>query len=254
MTAVRTLFFRQFLAFLSVLGLVLLHSSEAAAQSPGVSVGGKAGTSGVGGSADGRGKGSGFKLPPRVAQGNAISLLMPVQVGFTNYMPRVRIGFQYDRQIYKSHWAYIGIAGLFDRGDFKTFKLSNCGLGEQVTTCNKGAVAGFDIYAGYAHKWFLRDHPYLVPIARGGIGGGWWKLPALRGSRQQARESSWTLNLRGGGGVRLFLLTDLALGVDLNFVIGFMRSRDVPLAMPVTKATNFVLGMEILPLIVEYRF
>ncbi len=234
------------------LGTALLLAPRLAEAAPAVSAGGKFGTQGAQGSA--KGKGGGFKLPERVAQGNAISLLMPVQIGFAGYMPRVRIGFQYDRQIVKAHWVYVGAAALLDRGDFDTFKLDECGLGDSAGSCNKGTVAGFDIFAGYAHKWYLRDNPYLVPIARGAIGGGAWWYPDIGGSRQQARESSWTMSVRPGGGLRLFLLEDLALGVDINFVLGFTRSKDRPLAMPVVKDTGFLFGMEILPLIVEYRF
>lgn len=221
---------------------------------PGVQVGGKVGSDGARGSAGSSGKKSGFKLPKRVAQGNAISLLMPVQVGFAGYMPRVRIAVQYDRQIQKSHWAYVGVAALLDRGDYTNFRLSNCGLGESVRVCNKGTVAGFDIYAGYAHKWYLEDHPYLVPIARGAIGGGWWAYPDITGSRQQSRESTFAMSIRPGGGLRFFPLLDLAIGIDVNFALGFTVSKDTPLAMRTQKKAGFLFGMEILPLVIEYRF
>ncbi len=234
-----------------VLGLGL---APRAAEAAGVTVGGKAGTGGASGSSSAKGKKGGFKLPERVAQGNAISLLMPVQVGFTQFMPRVRIGVQYDRQILKAHWVYVGAAALLDRGDYKTFKLGDCGLGTSMGSCNKGTVAGFDVYAGYAHKWYLEDYPYLVPIARGAIGGGAWYLPDITGSRQQSRESSWGLSLRPGGGLRFFPILDLAIGLDINFVLGFTSSKDRPLGMPVEKKANFLFGMEILPLIIEYRF
>jgi hypothetical protein len=166
----------------------------------------------------------------------------------------VRIGFQYERQLYKSHWLYLQIASLLDRGDWQTFRLPSCGLGMSVGSCNPGTVAGFDLTLGYAHKWFLRDNPYLVPIARGGINGGAWWYPYLTESRQQSRERSWSLSVRGGGGVRLFLLRDLAIGLDLNLILGLVVSRDTPLSKPSETVTNFLIGMEILPLIVEYRF
>lgn len=221
-----------------------------------VSVGGKAGTGGVSGGASGpKKKKGGFELPERVVGGNAISALLPVEVGLVGYLPRVRIGFQYDRQIYKAHWIYVGAAALLDRGDWRNFKLSDCGLQNTSASCDKGTVAGFDVYLGYAHKWFLREYPFLVPIARGGLGGGYWALPKIGGSREQYRSSQWTLNLRGGGGLRLFLLQDLAIGLDVNFVLGFTISKDQPVAVREASNTpNFLLGMEILPLIVEYRF
>ncbi len=240
------------------LGLVCvlgLGFAPRAAEAAGVTVGGKAGTGGVSGNSSAKGKKGGFKLPERVAQGNAISVLMPVQVGFTQFMPRVRIGLQYDRQILKAHWVYVGAAALLDRGDFTTFRLGNCGLGDSARSCNSGTVAGFDIYAGYAHKWYLEEYPWLVPIARGAIGGGAWYYPSITGSRQQSRESSWTLSVRPGGGVRFFPILDLAIGFDVNFVFGAMVSKDLPLAAKsATKTANFLIGMEILPLIVEYRF
>ena len=238
----------------AALGLGLAGAPQLAAAGPGVQVGGKAGTSGTSGSASSSGKKSGFKLPERVAQGNAISLLMPVQVGFVGYIPRVRIAFQYDRQIQKAHWVFVGVASLLDRGDFDTFRLPNCGLGDSVRVCNKGTVAGFDIYAGYAHKWYLRDNPYLVPIARGAIGGGAWWYPDITGSRQQSRESTFAMSLRPGGGLRFFPILDLAIGIDVNFALGFTVSKDTPLAMPTAKKSGFLFGIEILPLIIEYRF
>lgn len=231
----------------AALGLALASAEASAAP---VQVGGKVGTSGAKGSASGGPKR--FELPERVMSGNAISALLPVQVGFAGYLPRVRIGFQYDRQIQKAHWIFGGVAMLLDRASWQNFRVENCD--GMSFACDKGTVAGFDVYAGYAHKWYLRDNPYLVPIARGAIGGGRWWLPDLGGARAQERETTWTMNLRGGGGLRLFLLTNLALGVDVNLVLGFTRSTDTPLANPPNKKTNFLLGMEILPLLVEYRF
>lgn len=232
----------------AALGLTLTASEASAA--PGVSVGGKVDGSGAKGSA--KGSGGKFELPERVMGGNAISALLPIQVGFAGYLPRVRIGFQYDRQIKKAHWVYAGVAMLLDRASWQNFRLDNCD-GAQFT-CDKGTVAGFDIYAGYAHKFFLKDNPYLVPIVRGALGGGRWWLPDLTGARSQERTTTMSLSVRGGGGLRLFLLTNLALGFDVNLVIGFTRSREIPLALPETKKSNFLLGMEILPLLVEYRF
>jgi hypothetical protein len=238
-----------------LLGLGLTLGPRPADAAPGVNVGGRVGTQGAQGNASTTGKKKPYKLPERIAQGNAITALLPVQVGFVGYLPRVRIGFQYERQLYKSHWAYIGVAGLFDRAGWDNFRLAKCGLETVPGACGRGTVAGFDVYAGYAHKWFLKDRPYLVPIARGGLGGGWWKYPDITGSRQQTRESSWMLSLRGGGGLRFFPILDLGIGIDVNVVLGFSRSKDAPLApAPASKSGKFLLGMEILPLVVEYRF
>jgi len=243
------------LPLLAAAAVALLGTQAVAAPTTGLSTSGTAGTNGASATSKRQGPTStGFELPERVYEHNAISALMPLQVGFINYMPKVRIGFQYDRQLFKQHWAYVGVAALFDRGDYRTFNESFCGLGSSSATCGKGTVAGFDAWAGYAYKFQLTDNPYLVPIARVGVGGGWWKYPKLSGTRLQALEKSWSLSVRGGGGVRLFLLEDLAIGLDLNLVLGFTRSTKRELAKETEKFSRFLLGMEILPLIVEYRF
>jgi hypothetical protein len=199
---------------------------------------------------------SGFTWPERVISGNAIAVMMPLQVAFVGYMPRIRIGVQYDYQLDLPHWLHIGIAALFDRGDFETFKLDSCGFGASPPegSCLPGTVAGFDLWAGYAHKWYLKDSPFLVPFARASLGGGWWKYPKITESRLQSLDWSGSMSLRFGGGARLFLLDYLALGVDAGFTLGFTRSSDVPLGGEAGKVAKFLLGMEISPLIVEYRF
>ena len=40
------------------------------------------------------------------------------------------------------------------------------------------------------------------------------------------------MSVRGGGGLRLFLLRNLALGLDLNLILGFTISKDQPLSQP----------------------
>ncbi|HEY0132648.1 MAG TPA: hypothetical protein VGB85_01175, partial [Nannocystis sp.] len=94
----------------------------------------------------------------------------------------------------------------------------------------------------------------LVPIARGAIGGGKWWYPDIGGSRQQARESTFAMSVRPGGGLRFFPILDLGIGIDVNFVLGFSVSKDTPLNQPTTKKAGFLFGIEILPLIIEYRF
>jgi len=235
--------------------LWILTTPQTAQAAPGVQIGGqvdsKNGTSGRSSS-----KGRGSKLPFRVIGGNAISALLPVQIGFVSYIPRVRIGFQYDRQLYKPHWAHVGIAVLLDRGNFETFRLDDCGFGNNPTppNCQAGTVAGFDLWAGYTYKFYLKEHPYLVPHIRGSLGGGFWKYPKIGSSRLQQRDWSWTMNLRAGGGLRFFFLDYLGIGLDLNLAFGFVRSKDQQLNLAAEKSGKFLLGMEILPLIVEYRF
>ena len=62
------------------------------------------------------------------------------------------------------------------------------------------------------------------------------------------------MSVRPGGGLRFFPILDLAIGIDVNFVLGFTVSKDTPIAASTTKKAGFLFGMEILPLIIEYRF
>src|SRR5688500_7603108 len=54
--------------------------------------------------ATGSSKGSGYDWPELVVGGNAVSFLAPLQFGIVGYLPKARLGFQYDRQIRKGHW------------------------------------------------------------------------------------------------------------------------------------------------------
>lgn len=238
------------LSTLCALALALLPQAAGAAP---VSAGGQVSTQGASGSASGPKRG-GFQWPENIIGGNALTALLPVQIGFAGYVPRVRIGLQYERQLYKAHWAYVQLASLLDRGDWQNFRLPTCGLGMSIGSCEKGTVAGFDLTVGYAHKWFLKDNPYLVPIARVGLNGGAWWYPRIGESREQSRIRSWSMSVRGGGGLRVFLLRNLALGLDLNLILGFTISKDQPLSQQPETNANFLIGMEILPLLVEYRF
>ena len=244
------------LATVLLTAVLALVGSRTAQAGPAAS--GQVSTSGARGSSSG----SGYDWPERVVGGNAISFIAPLQVGMVGYLPKARFGFQYDRQLRKAHWIYGGIALLADRGGWQNFRMDSCGLeGPGGLTpperCGRGGVVGVDLYAGYAHKWYIREHPYIVPIARGAVGWSWWALPQVGGgdgNREQSRTRSWTLNLRPGGGVRLFLLDELALGFDINLPIGFLIHTDRPLTEERQRESGFLLGIEILPLILEYRF
>ncbi|MFV8750022.1 hypothetical protein ACNOYE_05700 [Nannocystaceae bacterium ST9] len=197
---------------------------------------------------------TGFKLPDFVYGGNAISLLAPVQVGIVGYVPRGRIGIQYDRQIHRAHWVHIGVAGLFDRGGYKDFRMPSCGMDNQTGTCDAGTVAGADVWLGYTYKLYIEKAPFLVPIFRGGLAGGFWKYPNLYGTREQSRELSWTLGFQAGVGLRLFLLRELAIGLDVEFRPSLMIHRNHPPNQGIDKDPAFSLPIQILPLIVEWRF
>ena len=239
------------------LGLTMMTGAHAAWAAPaGGAAGGQASFGGSGGSASGSSRSSGYDWPERVISGNALSLQMPLQIAFVGYMPRVRIGLQYDFQLQLPHWVHFGVAALLDRGSFQTFKLDTCGFGANppAGSCEPGTVAGFDIWAGYAYKFYVKEHPYVVPYVRGSHGGGWWKYPSIGASRSQSLDWSGSFSLRLGGGARLFLLDYLALGIDVALTLGFTQSLNIPLGGAEEKVTSFLLGMEILPLLVEYRF
>lgn len=199
--------------------------------------------------------------PNFVVGGNGVSLQMPLQLSAGGYIPRWRFGFGYQRQIFRKHWAYAQAALLVDRGNWETFGSETCGLlgVEGPDVCGKGAVAGFELAAGYEHRFFLADYPYLVPSARAGLGFATWKYPHQDGSRLQARMSAWSLDLRVGGGIRWFLTHQLGVGVDLNLKIAWVRHKDRPLLggnqpSEVEHDSDAALGFEILPLCGEFRF
>lgn len=240
------------------LGVLALPAtaSAAPAQGTGKSAGGSASFStGKGGSASG--SGSGYDWPELVVSGNSISFHGPLQIGIVGYLPKARFSFQYDRQIRRAHWLFVGLSLVADRGDYNNFRMDDCGLGTATDRCGKGGVVGFDIYGGYAYKFYLENRPWLVPIVRGALGFSWFALPDLGGgdsNRQQSRTKSWTLHLKPGGGVRIFPWQQLGFGADLNLPIGFLIHTDLPLTEPEDKKGAFLLGVEILPVVVEYRF
>ncbi len=201
---------------------------------------------------------AGFEWPERVVAGNAIVGLLPLQLGMVGYLPKARFAIQYDRQLYKAHWAFVGLAVLLDRGTWSNFRLPNCGLSDSggVTpegSCQAGTVAGFDLYGGYIHKFYIQDSPWVVPYVKAGAGFGYWKYPKIGVSREQLRDDSWLVSLRPGGGFRLFLLDDLGIGLEVNLPIGLLVHGDWPLDSTKQKNVAFSLGIEILPAI-EYRF
>lgn len=207
----------------------------------------------VGGSVStsGKAKGSGYDWPELVVAGNAISFLSPLQFGIVNYLPKGRFAFQYDRQLLKNHWVHVGIALLFDRGDFKNFRMKECGLADR---CHKGGVVGVDVYAGYTYKFFVAKRPWIVPYVRGSLGYNYFALPKVRGDREQSRIHSQGLSLRPGGGLRVFPLEQLGVGFDISLPIGFLVHTERPDDGSQKHKGAFLFGIEVLPLSIEYRF
>ncbi|TPV96411.1 MAG: hypothetical protein B7733_04885 [Myxococcales bacterium FL481] len=199
-------------------------------------------------------RGTGFAWPEVVYSGNAVSLVSPLQFGLSGYQPRVRLGVQYDRQWYKRHWLYGGAAALLDRGDYETFRLDQCGLPSDSGACGRGGVAGFDIWGGYAYKLYLRDFHYVVPVLRVGAGYSRWWYPNVGGAREQVRVASQSLTARVGAGVRVFFFPHLAAGLDLNLALGWLGHREQPYVQDVRRVSQLGVGLEVLPLVVEYRF
>jgi hypothetical protein len=208
---------------------------------------------------DGKSSGGGnYDWPELVVGGNAISFLSPFQIGAVGYLPKGRFSFQYDRQLSPKlarHWIHLGTSLLFDRGGWENFRLPSCDVAD--FSCRKGGVLGFDVYAGYTHRFFLQKKPWLVPHLKASVGFAWWALPKVGGGReerQQERFRSWTLNVRPGAGLRIFLLDQLGIGMDLNIPVGFLVHTNAPSGGGLDKSGEFLLGFEILPLMLEYRF
>lgn len=199
---------------------------------------------------------TGYQPPDFVYGGNAVSLLAPIQIGLTpnGYIPRGRIGLQYDRQLHRAHWVHLGAAALFDNGRWSDFRMDSCGLTE-VGTCQKGTTAGLDLWLGYTYKLFIEKKPWIVPIFRGGLAGGFWYYPRIGGTREQSRELSWMLGIQAAAGVRFFLLRELAIGLDVEFRPGLVVHRErLSGALEPDNDPAFILPLQILPLIVEWRF
>lgn len=238
-------------------GLVaaLAAPAVASAAPAGGSASGTIGTGGASGSR--KGKSGGYDWPDVVVAGNAISFLMPLQFGLVSYLPKARFAFQYDRQIRKGHWFHIGLGALFDRGNYRTFRMKECGFAAADGLCDKGGVAGVDVYAGYTYKFFIAKKPWLVPFVRGSIGYTYFDLPKIgggSGNREQTRVHSQGMTIRPGGGLRIFLLDQLGIGMDVALPLGFLVHKTRNDAGAEGKDAAFLLGIEVLPLVIEYRF
>jgi hypothetical protein len=241
------------LSTLAFVAALAVPAVAAAAPSGGAS--GSIGTSGASGSR--KGKSGGYDWPDVVVAGNAISFLMPLQFGLVGYLPRARFAFQYDRQIRKGHWFHVGIGALFDRGNYRTFKMRECGFDAADGLCDKRGVAGVDVYAGYTYKFFIQKKPWLVPFVRGSIGYTYFDLPKVgggSGNREQVRVHSQGMTIRPGGGLRIFLLDQLGIGMDVALPLGFLVHKMRYANGDEDKDGAFLLGIEVLPLVVEYRF
>jgi hypothetical protein len=237
-----------------VLAAIIAGTPTAAAAAPagGSASGGFNTSNGANGSS--KRKGSGYDWPEVVVAGNAISFLAPLQFGIVGYLPKARMGFQYDRQIRKGHWVQAGIALLFDHAGYKNFRMDSCGLQTHPGLCKKGGVVGVDAYLGYTYRFFLQERPWLVPYVRANVGYSYFALPKVGGTRQQDRIHSQSLSLRPGAGLRFFLLDQLGIGFDIGVPVGFLVHGVRPDGGGKKKDGAFLLGVEVLPLVVEYRF
>lgn len=206
-----------------------------------------------------RGGRGGFEWPERVIGANALSFVAPFQIGAVGYLPKGRFSFQYDRWLSANlfqHWIHGGASILFDRGDWENFRLDSCDT-QLDGSCRPGGVVGWDVYAGYTYRFSIQDKPWLVPFVRGSIGFSQWAYPRVgrgREERRQSRLRSWTLNLRPGAGLRLFLLDNLGIGMDFNIPIGFLVHTDALPAGGEDRSGGFLIGFEIMPATLEYRF
>ena len=67
-----------------------------------------------------------------------------------------------------------------------------------------------------------------------------------------ARTSA--LSLRPGGGLRVFLLDQLGIGFDVGIPIGLLVHTNIPQGGSKDRQGRFLLGFELHPLVIEYRF
>jgi hypothetical protein len=200
------------------------------------------------------GKSTKYDWPELVVAGDAISFLAPLEFGIVSYLPKGRFAFQYDRQIRKNHWVDIGFAALFDHAGYKNFRMDQCGFQTFPDRCKKGGVGGIDVWVGYTYKFFVQKRPYLVPYLRANLGYMYFALPKIGGAQQQDRVHSQGLSLRPGTGLRIFLLEQLGVGFDIGIPFGFLVHGVRPDGGGKQHNTTFLLGVEVQPLVVEYRF
>lgn len=185
---------------------------------------------------------------------NVISIHDPFRYGLTSYVPRFGGGIRYGRRIRGPHWVYISIGSFLDYGDWRKFHLDDCGLGNGTASCGKGVVAGIDVRIAWAYEHIPRHHPKLSVTGRLGVGAGWWKLPEISGTRLQSRESSRILSVIPGMGFRYAPAKVFALGFDAGIMVGLSRSSERPLAQLAETVTEFLLALELDPLVLEFRF
>lgn len=205
----------------------------------------------------------GRKKPGFAMGGNNISLQGPLQFATGSYIPRFKVGLQYQRQIRLPHWVYGGAGMLIDRGDFKRFGSDTCGIVSVVGSgmCQKGRVMGFEGWLGYNYKLYLKKNPILVPSFRVAVGMGKWKYPKVGKdkARTQARDKAWNWSVRAGAGIRYFLTEQIGIGLDFNLQFGVVYHTDRPILAnnmvgQTKKVSKPFFGVDITPLTVEFRF
>jgi hypothetical protein len=122
-------------------------------------------------------------------------------------------------------------------------------------------VVGFDLYAGYTYKFYIQKKPWVVPFIRAALGYSLFALPRVGEDdtlRLQNRTRSQYIAIKPGAGFRLFVLPELGVGSEINIPLGALIHRNIvddgtgsPTRDP---GSAFLLGFEIMALVVEYRF
>lgn len=185
---------------------------------------------------------------------NAISIYDTARYGLTSYIPRSGGGIRYSRRLRGAHWIQFTLGSYLDYGDWRNFQLDRCGLDSSAGSCEKGVVAGVDVRVAWVYGHVPRRRPKLSVSGRIGVGAGSWQLPNISGSRQQSRESSWIFGVLPGMGFRYAPSRVFALGFDAGIVVGLSRSRETELARPTETITEFLLALELDPLVLVFRF
>lgn len=185
---------------------------------------------------------------------NAVALLDTARYGLTSYVPRAGGGIRYGRRIRGHHWIQLSGSVLLDYGDWQTFRLEDCGLGTSSLTCGRGLVAGVDLRTAWYYQHKFQRRPKVAIGGRVGIATGWWKLPEVSGTRLQSRMSSWMFGMFGGMDFRYAPAKFLALGFDVDILMGFTRSKQAALAQPIETVDEFLLAFEIEPFVLEFKF
>ncbi len=186
-----------------------------------------------------------FSWPAIVRGGDAFTLRMPMQWGLIAYRPRVRIELGWVHAFTRNHHLWLRASALLDRGRRHVlapdlFAKSDACLGD----CRGGTVAGASVGLGYRWMPVFDKKPWIAPVLHAGLAAGPWFHPTER--VESTRNYTVHVGLETGAGLRLFLLENLAIGLDLDLQLDLLAHDD-------RRRPDLGLGLGVFPVVLEVR-